>query len=204
MSEMRKQNLREGLKSLKARRQNDLRTNQARSDANKAEREARLLRPEREDERLTAPSNNLDLEALYGKAPPDPNRQERLERKRLNFEAAALRKQEERMDALHTLYMNARDFIVTPQQLDKAVDDAFGTQENPVKFASMSISDPNDGRSIWAQGTPMKISDMLKAANNGPTGKAIDSVPSSEVNKQRIRRIAEVFTNGKMDNSARQ
>ena len=30
-------------------------------------------------------------------------------------------------DSLHTLYMRARSFIVTPEQLDKALDESFGT-----------------------------------------------------------------------------
>ena len=123
MSEIRKQNLREGVSSLRVRQQREKNQMEARSAAKRADRERRLSAPEREDERLTAPSNNLDLDALFNKPIPDPTREARLERKRANVAARALEKQEERMDSLHTLYMNARDFIVTPEQLDKAVDD---------------------------------------------------------------------------------
>ncbi|KAI5369887.1 hypothetical protein Slin15195_G007650 [Septoria linicola] len=207
MSELRRQNLREGLKSLKARQQTELRRSAARSVANQAERRERLNMPEREDERLTAPSNNLDLHALYNKPIPDPTRQERLERKRLNIEAHALRKQEERMDALHSLYMNARDFIVTPQQLDKAVDQAFGTPEKPVRFGvSLGAWDSNPkAKSIWAEGRPERVQDMLNRANSSPSSsRAVDHAAGySDINKERIRRIAESLTGGKMDKAQR-
>jgi hypothetical protein len=207
MSELRRQNLRDGLKGLKSRQQSESARISKQSDARQAERQERLNRPEREDERLTAPSNNIDLEALFGKAPPDPTREERLERKRLNIEAAALRKQEARMDAIHSLYLNARDFILTPEQLDKAVEDVFGTAENPVNFApSASQHDASASRfSIWAEGRPERISDMVNLASGTSTSRAVDNVSSfSEINKERIRRIAETLTGGKMDKSERQ
>lgn len=207
MSELRRQNLREGLKSLKARQQSEEQRVAARSRAKQAERMKQLNMPEREDERLTAPSNNLDLDALFNKPIPDPTREERLERKRLNLEADLLRRQEERMDALHSLYMNARDFIVTPQQLDKAVDAAFGTPEKPVGFgASMGAWDSvGTGKSIWAEGRPARVQDMLRRAKNAPSDRAMDDAAGySGINKDRIRRIAESLTGGKMDKEARQ
>ena len=191
---------------MKARQQNELKKVAKRASATQAERMERLNMPEREDERLTAPSNNLDLDALFNQPIPDPTREERLERKKLNIEAAALRKQEARLDALHSLYMNARDFIVTPQQLDKAVDEAFGTVENPVRFGvSMGAWDSNPkAKSIWAEGRPERVQDMLNRANSNPGGRAMDNAGGySDVNKERIRRIAESLTGGKMDKSAR-
>ncbi|KAF2215071.1 hypothetical protein CERZMDRAFT_90285 [Cercospora zeae-maydis SCOH1-5] len=207
MSELRRQNLREGLKSLKARQQSEQQRVAAQSRAKQAERMERLNMPEREDERLTASSNNLDLDALFNKPIPDPTREERLERKRLNVEAALLRKQEERMDALHSLYMNARQFIVTPEQLNNAVDKAFGTPENPVRFGvSMGLWDnQGTGKSIWAEGRPARVQDLLKRSKNAPSDRAMDdAVGHSEINKDRIRRIAESLTGGKMDKTARQ
>ncbi|KAM3418379.1 hypothetical protein BST61_g4374 [Cercospora zeina] len=206
MSELRRQNLREGLKSLKARQQSEQQRVAAQSRAKQAERMERLNMPEREDERLTAPSNNLDLNALFNRPLPDPTREERLERKRLNVEAVLLRKQEERMDALHSLYLNARDFIVTPQQLDNAVEKAFGTPEQPVLFgAPMGAWDnPGTGKSIWAEGKPDRVQDLLKRSKYAPSNRAMDeAVGHIDINKDRIRRIAESLTGGKMDQTAR-
>lgn len=207
MSELRRQNLREGLKSLKARQQSELQRVSKRSQATQAERMERLNRPEREDERLTAPSNSLNLDALFNQPIPDPTREERLERKKLNVEAAALRKQEQRLDALHTLYMNAREFIVTPEQLDKAVDQAFGTLENPIRFGSSSMGSSESypqSKSIWAVGRPDRVQDMLNRANGVPGSRAMDNAGGSDdISKERIRRIAESLTGGKMDKAAR-
>lgn len=206
MAELRKQNLREGLKSLKARQQRDVRQMRAKSEAKMADREERLSRPEREDERLTAPSNNLDLDALFNKPIPDPTREERIERKRLNIEAAALRKQEARMDALHSLYMNAREFIVTPEQLDKAVDAAFGTTEKPVTFgvSNNGLDWGPGGKSIWESGRPERIQEMLNKASGVSSSRAMEDASGPiEVNKQRIRRIAETLTGGQMEDENR-
>lgn len=207
MSEVRRQNLREGLKSLRSRQQNTQQQERARSNAKMQEREEMLARPEREDERLTAPSNNLDLQALLHGQVPDPTRRQRLAAKRINLQNKTLEKQQERMDALHSLYMNARTFIVTPQQLDKAVDEAFGSVEQPKIFGSSFNSHdvlPYQ-KSIWAEGRPERVQDMLNRANNQRPRSAIDSAGGfTEINKERIKRIAETLTGGKMDDESRQ
>ncbi|KAK4508703.1 hypothetical protein PRZ48_002442 [Zasmidium cellare] len=200
MSEIRKQNLREGVKSLRARQVYEERRMTARQAAKQAERQELLERPEREDERLTAPSINMDLDALYNKPIPDPTRDERIRRKQLNIQRHEDAKRQERMDAVHSLYMNAREFIVTPQQLDRAVDAAFGTPEVPAKFGTHVHGPAN--RSIWAEGRPERVQDKLNLANGQGTGYAMRNAnPSAQVNKERIRRIAETFTGGKMEKS---
>lgn len=201
MSEIRKQNLREGIKSLRARKVSVENRMSARQAAKQAKREELLHRPEREDERLTAPSNNIDLDALYSKAIPDPTREERIRTKMLNIQRHEETKREERMEAVHSLYVNAREFIVTPQQLDKAVDAAFGTPEVPVKFGKYTTGAMN--RSIWAEGKPERVQDMLNVANGQNTGRAMnDRGDPSQINKERIRRIAETFTGGKISESS--
>ncbi|KAF2160150.1 hypothetical protein M409DRAFT_29445 [Zasmidium cellare ATCC 36951] len=200
MSEIRKQNLREGVKSLRARQISDERHQNVRQAAKQRERQELLQRPDREDERLTAPSNNMDLDALYNKPIPDPTREDRIRTKQLNLQRHEDMKRQERMEAVHSLYMNAREFIVTPQQLDKAVDAAFGTPEMPVQFGKFSTGVSN--RSIWAEGRPERVQDKLNVANGQATGFAMRSAKSSsEINKERIRRIAETFTGGKIEKS---
>ncbi|KAI7262710.1 hypothetical protein KC343_g5562, partial [Hortaea werneckii] len=112
---------------------------------------------------------------------------------------------------LHTLYLNAKTFIVTPQQLDQAVDEAFGTVEDPVRFDGDQQYEPtgfyNSGmrnaqsQSVWAQGKPERVQDMLNRANNqgGKTAMENASTSLASVNKDRVRRIGEVLTGGKME-----
>ncbi|CAK3900137.1 Hypothetical predicted protein [Lecanosticta acicola] len=206
MSEVRKRNLREGVQSLRARQQVQQRTASERQAQKYREREELLHRPERDDERLTAPSNNFDVKALLGRNPvPDPTREQRILAKMENLERHAGQKREERMSALHDLYMNARDFIVTPEQLDAALDKAFGTPENPVTFGTpMYAGDQTSGRSIWAKGRPERISDLLHRSQGGRGATSTDGATDQiHLNAERIRRIAEALTGGKMDTEVR-
>jgi hypothetical protein len=201
MSDSRRQNLREGLKTLHARTARRNRQKDEQSAQKKAEREALIRMPERDDERYTAPSHGLDLEKLLHGTPPDPNRKARLARKRKMVKAQAERQKVIRMDHLHTLYMRARDFIVTPEQLDKAVDNAFGTADNPVTFAGETA-----GTSMWSHGPPDSLQNMLDRANR-IRGRSI--VPSadgsvSSVQNERMKRLAESLTGGKMDEAVRE
>lgn len=155
--------------------------------------------PEREDERLTTPSHGLDLSKLLHGAPPDPDRAERIHHKRANVAAKSAHEREVRMDHLHTLYMRARNFIVTPQQLDAAVDAAFGTPEQPVDFSSAGQA---KGTSMWAKGRPDGLQDMLAAAS-GEGGRGAlqraERVSGDRVQRERMKRLAERLTGGEMD-----
>lgn len=197
MSEVRRRNLREGLKSLRTRKDTTERHLNERTARRQAERDELVHRPEREDERLTAPSHGLDLEKLLKGPLEDPTREARLAHKRQNVELHASAKQAERLDNLHTLYMRARNFIVTPQQLDAAVDEAFGTAEQPVTWAN-----PHQP-SMWSYGKPDSVQDMLNRANRTGGRQAMDGAEGySNVHKERVRRIAEALTGGKMEESA--
>ena len=197
LSESRRQNLREGLKALRARTNTANRRRTEQTAQRQAEREELLHRPEREDERLTAPSHGLDLAKLMHGPPPDPNRRERLKLKAQNFDRVESIKSAQRQDALHSLYMQARSFIVTPEQLDKAVDEAFGSADKPVSF--------NSGTSMWNYGKPDSLQDMLNRANQTGGRGALESAGnrSSGVQSERMRRLAEALTGGKMDEHAR-
>lgn len=209
MSDMRRRNLREGIASLRVRSARVERKMSEQSARNQAEREELLNRPEREDERLTAPSHGLDLDYLYNidladHAKNDPMREARLQFKAQNVAQQAQKKVEERRDSLHTLYLNARSFIVTPQQLDKAVDEAFGTPENPVTFgdASGMYGTGENAASVWAYGRPDRVQDMLNRANGKGSKNAMESAGGfSGINQARIKRIAETLTGGKMGDS---
>lgn len=197
MAEQRKRNLKEGVTELKSRQLRTKRRLESEQARKYREHEELISRPEREDERLTAPSNGLDLNALYHGQVPDPSRELRLSAKRERQAAFQASRTAERLDSVHTLYTHARSFIVTPQQLDSAVEEAFGTNENPATFGP---GHGEEGTSVWANGAPQRVQDMLNAANRARSTKAMQNTGGYiEINKERIQRIAEALTGGKMD-----
>ncbi|KAI5201347.1 hypothetical protein E4T39_05221 [Aureobasidium subglaciale] len=196
MAASRRKNLNEGLQALQSRRLKSDHHRATRAAIRQQEREARLHQPEREDDRLTAPSVDNNLLALLKKGPlPDPNRDARLADMRQREATKQAARQEDRRDALHSLYVNARDFIVTDAQLATAIDKAFGTVTQPRAFGSNSAS-------IWDVGPPSSTVDMLNSATaKGVRGGALSQ---SSVNRDqvltaaRVRRIAAELTGGQL------
>ncbi|KAI5254101.1 hypothetical protein E4T42_02609 [Aureobasidium subglaciale] len=196
MAASRRKNLKEGLHALQYRRVKSDDYRATRAAARQQEREARLHRPEREDDRLTAPSVDNNLLALLKRGPlQDPDRDARLADMRQREASKQAARQEDRRDALHSLYVNAREFIVNDAQLATAIDKAFGTVDQPRGFGSNSAS-------IWDVGPPSTIVDMLNSA----TGKGIrgGALSQSSVNRDqaltaaRVRRIAAELTGGQL------
>jgi hypothetical protein len=200
LADSRRQNLEEGVKALSARKTIRERQVSDRSERKIAEREALLRAPEREDERLTTPSTNLNLSKLLHRAlPSDPNRADRIAAKSHNFALKTAAEREERMDHMHTLYMRARSFIVTPDQLDKAVDEVFGTVDNPKVFTGANGA---NGTSKWAEGRPDGLGEMLAEATGQGGRGAVQSAMrkgASVGQAERMKRIAEKLTGGEMD-----
>lgn len=197
MAEQRKRNLKEGVRELKSRQIRTKRRLETSQAQKYREHEEAVSRPEREDERLTAPSNGLDLDALYHGSVPDPSRELRLASKRARQATFEADRTADRLDSVHTLYSHARKFIVTPQQLDTAVDDAFGTNENPTTFGP---GHGEEGTSVWADGKPHSVQDMLNSANRARSQKALANTGGYiAINQERVQRIAEALTGGKMD-----
>jgi hypothetical protein len=192
ISENRRRNLREGIISLKQRQNIQRDRSRNKAEISQRAREKALNQPEREDERLTAPSINFDIDALMHKGGlADPSREERLRVKKANVERIAAEKRERRLDDLHTLYMNARTFIVTPEQLDKHVDDVFG-KDVPVGFGFEGQS----SNSIWATGNPVTVQEMLRRKMEAGARSATTTVSAADA---RLHQLAETLTGGKMD-----
>lgn len=121
---------------------------------------------------------------------PDPNREQRVAEMQARVEEKEARKRADRQDALHTLYMNARSFITNEKQLDEALDSAFGTEEAPKTWGYQ-------GPSVWhlERGSPFQgIADKMRKN----TGKAGDRTGFADETNQRLKRIAEELTGGKM------
>ncbi|GAB7355387.1 hypothetical protein MBLNU459_g5908t1 [Dothideomycetes sp. NU459] len=201
MAESRRKNLREGLIALKERR---IRTDTQlarRGRQRQEEREALLHRPEREDERLTNPSVDANLRALLVKgALQNPDKETRLAEMRARTQRRQQERREERTDALHSLYIEARDFITTEAQLNSAIDKEFGTPENP-----LPIDKFNGDLSMWSLGRPVNVQGMLNQAQRqggvGAVASKANTQPTS-LTKERVQRMAEALTGGRMDNAS--
>ena len=190
----RRRNLREGMVELLQRKERTDRVMAAKSRRKQDERQELVSRPEREDERLTRGSI---LSAMLQNGPlPDPNREERLEQKRRNFATVQQRRVEERRAALHTLYMNARNFITSEAQLDEHIEEQFGTREKPKAFGSESYI----GTSYWDAGMPPTTAELLKGDYQeiDKPDRVVEVHKDLKLTQQRMRRMAEELTGGKM------
>jgi hypothetical protein len=194
MAATRRQHLREGLVELHNRK---VRTDKAvafRSAIKRSDRAERVNAPQCEDERLTNSTITAAMRLLTKGNVPDPNREDRLAVARARVEEKAKSLEDERRDALHTLYMHARDFITTEAHLDAEIEKVF--TERPFKNNMTDV--PTDN--VWeAYGAPPTVRDMLSEVNN-TQGSAVQyhSGPAVPYGK-RMLKIAEELTGGKMD-----
>ncbi|KAF2151948.1 hypothetical protein K461DRAFT_294812 [Myriangium duriaei CBS 260.36] len=200
MTALRKDNLRAGASALYARRNAAIKTSRERSAADRAARDKALAAPEHWSDRLTGATLDDSVRAELARyatksgSLPDPGRAERVAatKERLAAEAEGL--QLRRRDALHSLYMNARTFIVDEKGLNEAIDQAFGTVEEPYHFG-------NEKPSMWTDGPPPRMSDLaLGVAGIGKGALQRDAqLGRMEILRDRVRRMAEGVTGGKMD-----
>lgn len=191
-SATRRRNLRESLVELHKRKQRIDRS-KAESRARKQEESLQLATaPEREDERLTNPTVHTALLPLRRGPLPDPFREARVEKMRANVEHMQREKAEERRNMLHTLYMNAREFIVRPEQLDLAIDRAF---DGPDLF----LNDDTRGENIWHTGAPETAHTLLHLSGHGRHQRGGDRVKwSRDLLEKRLDRIGAELTGGKL------
>lgn len=191
-SELRRRNLREGLAELHQRRQESDRRRSIISAANTRIREKRLYAPERKDVRLTNPSVLSTQQPTKHRALPDPTRPGRLAVMSQNVADMAAMREEARRNALHTLYVNAGDFITTGKQLDEVVDRAFDDN-------SQFRTDSSEGLNIWNLGFPETVQELLGKANKTGRQTALDSAEGNEITtRERMKKIGEELTGGKM------
>ncbi|KAL5327750.1 hypothetical protein ACEPPN_005455 [Leptodophora sp. 'Broadleaf-Isolate-01'] len=191
MAESRRTNLREGLMELHKRKTLQDKMVAARSKNRSIAREKALHAPQREDERLTNPTVTELNRTLQTGPVPDPGRATRVEEKKARVEAIALAKEEERRDALHTLYMNARSFITTEEELDAEIEKIF-------------VADPHErgnmDSNIWtAVRPPPSIQQMLSAVNNTQKEAVKFHAGPAALTGRRMKKIAQELTGGRMD-----
>ena len=141
-----------------------------------------------EDERLTAPTV-LSSQLPSARRVLDPNRDERVAAARANVAAQEADRKERRKEDLHTLYVNAGTFITNEAQLEAVVERVF---EDQLQFET----DETRGENIWHKGLPPTVEERMREAEAG--GGSPDRVGRSRVVRERMTKIAEVLTGGKM------
>ena len=184
-SAARRRNLREGLVQLKERQvgtDRDLAATRARK---RAEYRRRINAPEREDERLTKPSILATVKALTA---PSVSSKGDITARREQYEAAQARKMEMRQDALHNLYINAKDFIVSIEDLDAKVEEEFHKEFYTV----------NPEHGVWdEQGMPENTAWLLSSPNAKSKTAVDHGTGHTEISRERLQRVAEELTGGR-------
>ncbi|KAL2842168.1 hypothetical protein BJY01DRAFT_216851 [Aspergillus pseudoustus] len=186
MAEMRRTNLRKGLKALHKRKQQTDRIMEHQS-REKQQRRARVLKQgEPEDILLTRPSVIKEMLPQHNPVLPDPAREQRLALSKARLEEKTQQKELARRESLHTLYMNARDFIVNEQQLAAAIDKAF-----PDGINEAWRNDQTNGENIWNLGFPTSVPEALTR------GTRTDADRWDKV-QERVKKLGEEITGGKL------
>lgn len=186
----RKQALREGVKQLHERKVTTEAANMARIRQNAEERRALAMAPPRPVDVLTQTSIQKGIRDFLADKLPQTPREEEVKARRKHYLKRIAKQETVREQRLHDLYTNARRFIVNEEQLDQAIEEAFGTEENPVRWDNRgAVSENATGKSPWEGPMPEGVGDLLQKLKGGEgVGLA----------KDRVRKVAEVLTGGKM------
>ncbi|PYH47299.1 uncharacterized protein BP01DRAFT_354498 [Aspergillus saccharolyticus JOP 1030-1] len=185
MAEMRRQNLREGLLELHARKQATDKTMKWRSEQKQQLREQVLRQPERLDVQLT--QNTIVKAMLPKRTPvlPCPGKEALLRKSTRRFQRKQAQKKAARGEHLHELYMNARQFIVDETQLAAEIERVFPDDHNPAWR-----SDQQEGKNIWNLGYPQTVSSLVNE------GTKTESARFNAI-QARIKKLGEEITGGK-------
>jgi hypothetical protein len=125
---------------------------------------------------------------------PDPDRAARIVAASVRVAAKAKMLEEQRRDALHTLYMHARNFITTEAQLDAAIEKVF------VERPWAHVPGKENAVSIWdAEGAPQTVQDMLSDVNKTQKSAMLFHRGPAVATGKRMLKIAEELAGGKMD-----
>ncbi|KMU73653.1 hypothetical protein CISG_03703 [Coccidioides immitis RMSCC 3703] len=177
--------LREGLLELHERKQKTESKVLARSKARQAQNRQVLNQLSREDERLTSATIVQAMVSKKNPILPDPNAEARLAKSLANVAMKQQLKSEERMDAIHSLYMNARDFIITEEQLNEEIERVFPAGDNPEW-----MNDQRAGENVWNLGPPPTVSSLVHRKD--------DENSRWDLVQDRTKKIAEALTGGKI------
>ncbi|KAI1806493.1 hypothetical protein F4811DRAFT_510149 [Daldinia bambusicola] len=191
----RRENMREGIRALYARKQLFDARRLERQTARLAAHRAAATAPEREDDRLTRGSINAGT--LQTKVHPDPERFSRALESRSRTETLATQKSDARRDAIQELYMRARSFIVDEKDLEEEVDRLFA----PDYWKSQGVApDGFETNNIWdLQGRPPTVASMLNDVARA-TSQIVKNMESEKTRTlKRQKEVTEELTGGKLD-----
>ena len=194
MSALRKSHLRTGLTELYTRKQSITNRVQLRSNMKQAESLRLVSQAPREDERLTNVSipSTMSPEHISRFSPEEALRLH--EQKSANVARTAAAKTADRVDSMHTLYMNARNFITTEEQLRSAIQKEF--DENNFDGLRGEVH-----KSYWdTKGPPDGIKEMLARQYVSPRLSPRDGGEEGRYKRdqERMKKIAEKLSGGKM------
>ncbi|KAF2088790.1 hypothetical protein K490DRAFT_39052 [Saccharata proteae CBS 121410] len=194
MAAMRRKNLSESVKLLHERKLKLENFYKTRAGMRQGEQRRLISAPDPDYEKYTSVSVTQAVRDFINNPPAPPTEAEVREREE-NIKRKEMIKDVMRQDSLHTLYQNAREFIVTEAQLSKAIDDAFGSNTNPVGFSKYG---GKAARSIWKVGPPPTTSEMLDPSKRVQSTAMEMNAGYSGPAQQRIHKIAEELTGGKI------
>lgn len=201
MSSLRKQHLRESLVDLHSRKEYITRQIDARSTAKLEESDRLRSQPAREDERLTNVSTPQTMLPRKVTLLSEKRAEEIWSAKQRN-----VREQQEKLDsmnsfALHSLYMNARKFITTEEQLLAEIEKKFLPAGRNPEFRRSDFAET--GENIWVKGVPSTVKDMIRestvrAPKNGQPPMPSEMKMKFKKDQERMKRIAEELSGGKI------
>ncbi|KAI1751804.1 hypothetical protein F4782DRAFT_503213 [Xylaria castorea] len=195
MAASRRENIRSGVRDLWARKQRVDSKRLAASTARLAANRAAAMAPEREDERLTR--GTINAGTLLTSVALDPHRFERGLASAERTAAIAADKSEARRDAIQTLYMNARSFIVNENELEAVINREFADDH----FDRMGQSGAGYRiQNIWdAENEPVSVATMMRDLTRNYDSLVSDFTSDAVRTVRRQKRAAEELTGGKMD-----
>lgn len=197
MARDRRDNLREGLRSLWDRKQARDRTAERRAGDAFAANSLAARQPEREADRLTRPS--LPSSLLSTAVAPDPLRFEKAEASAARTAELARRRRDARRDALVELYVNAGEFVVTEEQLAAKLDEVFDPEyfrREGRETGGGAGLDPEGAWDVW--GTPESLDDMMNGMMRTQNYSLGPSHYAAARTVLRQKKVAEELTGGKM------
>lgn len=198
LAEARKAALRQGVVELHARKATAEAQHLDRIQKSGDLRRKLATAPRRDVDVLTETSVSKGVRDFLSGALPAPEKN--IDARRRAYQKRMAAQEAVRRSRLHDLYTNARTFIVTEEQLDSAIEEAFGTDDNPVGWDmkgnegrrlakdSSGVSG-YEGLSPWTGPMPEGVGDKMERLRGGEgVGLA----------KDRIKKLAEELTGGKM------
>jgi hypothetical protein len=190
-SALRRKNFREGFTDLRNREANTQHARKKATEYKQAQNKRRLEAPEPAAEFLSRPT-------VLSYMKNSSNLQKQLERqakasfsqRKQRYQQLQSAKQEEKRTNVHALYVNAKDFIVNHEQLDKRITEVFDSpfyQHNPEM-------------GVWDEFGFPETTDYLLGRSGRASSKLAISAQSAhqETTRDRLEEIAEELTGGRL------